>query len=431
MVYFWLSIIIFIAAYGFIVQGKIHHTIVAMGAGFLAVAIGVLSQEQAIESIDFNTIGLLVGMMIIVGITRQSGIFEYLAIKSAKVVGGRPLAILVVLSVVTAILSAFLNNVTVVLLIVPVTYAITDRLNVNPIPFLFAEILTSNIGGTATLIGDPPNIMIGSAVGFGFMDFIANLTLPVAIIMLVTVGLLILIYRKQLHAEQEDMDKILELNEFEAVKDWALLRKSLLVLGLTVVGFMLPEIIKGLFGFVLHLEAATVALVGASALMLISREDPEETLLTVEWPTIFFFIGLFIIVGGMEATGVIKTVAEKAVALTQGSVAATGMLVLWLSAIASAFVDNIPFVATMIPLLQDVGQISHMPMESIWWALALGACLGGNGTLVGASANVIVAGIAERYGTRISFMDYLKVGFPMMIVSIIISSVYLYLIYWL
>ncbi|MGE5404819.1 MAG: SLC13 family permease [Candidatus Saccharibacteria bacterium] len=430
MFYFWLSIVIFIAAYALIVQGRIHHTIIAIGAGFLSVAVGVLSQERAIESIDFNTIGLLVGMMILVGITRQSGIFEYLAIKSTKLVGGRPLAILVVLSLVTAVLSAFLNNVTVVLLMVPVTFAITDRLNVTPIPFLFAEILTSNIGGTATLIGDPPNIMIGSAVGYGFMDFIANLTLPVLIIMVVTMGLLLLIYRKQMQADPDDMAKILELDEVEAVKDWALLKKSMLVLALTIVGFMLPEIVKGLFGLTLHLEAATVAMVGASALMLISMEDPEEILLTVEWPTIFFFIGLFVIVGGLEATGVIKAVAEKAVALTEGSVVATGMLVLWLSAIASAFVDNIPFVATMIPLLQDVGQISHMPMDSIWWALALGACLGGNGTLVGASANVIVAGIAERYGNRISFMDYLKIGFPLMIVSIVISSLYLYLAFW-
>ncbi|MGE5398231.1 MAG: SLC13 family permease [Chitinophagales bacterium] len=419
---FWLAIIIFLLAYVFIILDKIHRTIVALVGATVLVALGVITQKQAVTSIDFNTIGLLVGMMIIVGITRQSGVFEYLAVKAAKLSGGKPLAIMAALALVTALASAFLDNVTTVLLIVPVTFAITDRLNVSPIPYLLAEVIASNIGGTATLIGDPPNIMIGSATGLGFMDFIANLALPAGIIFLVTIGVMLLIYRKQLKTSDDNIQNILSLNEIDFIKDWQLLKRSLIVLGLTIVGFLLHQL--------LHLESATIALLGAAILMLVTREDPEEILLTVEWPTIFFFIGLFVIVGGLKETGVIELIARKSLVITGGNVMHTGLLVLWLSAIASAFVDNIPFVATMIPLLQSIGHMSNLPMESIWWALALGACLGGNGTLIGASANVIVAGISERYGNPIKFMDFLKVGFPLMLFSIVISTIYLYVRFW-
>ncbi len=420
--HFWLAIVVFVLVYALIMTEKIHRTIIAMlGAAFI-VAIGVVNQEKAFASIDFNTIGLLIGMMIIVGITRQSGVFEYLAIKSAKLVGGKPLAIMGVLALVTALASALLDNVTTVLLIVPVTFAITDRLNISPIPFLLAEVLASNIGGTSTLIGDPPNIMIGSATGLGFMDFVANLALPVLVILLVTIALMLFIFRKQLHTSDDRIQSIFELNEKEAIKDWLLLKRSLLILALTIIGFLLHQS--------LHLESATVALLGAAVLMLITNENPEETLLNIEWPTIFFFAGLFILVGGLVETGVIELIARKALLITEGSLVRTGMLVLWLSAIASAFVDNIPFVATMIPLLQTMGQLSNLPMEPTWWALALGACLGGNGTLIGASANVIIAGIAERYGTPIGFIDFMKVGFPLMILSVILSMLYLYLFFW-
>lgn len=421
--HFWLSIVVFVLVYALIMTEKIHRTIIAMLGAAVIIAIGVINQEKAFASIDFNTIGLLIGMMIIVGITRQSGVFEYLAIKSAKLVGGRPLAIMGVLALVTALASALLDNVTTVLLIVPVTFAITDRLDLSPVPFLLAEVLASNIGGTATLIGDPPNIMIGSATGLGFMDFVANLALPVFIILVVTIGVMLFIFRKQLHTSEERIQSIFELNEIEAIKDWLLLKRSLIVLALTIIGFLLHQS--------LHLESATVALLGAAVLMLVTNENPEETLLNIEWPTIFFFAGLFILVGGLVETGVIEMIARKALLITEGSLVRTGMLVLWLSAIASAFVDNIPFVATMIPLLQTIGQLSSLPMESVWWALALGACLGGNGTIIGASANVIVAGIAERYGTPIGFMDFLKVGFPLMILSIVLSTLYLYLFFWM
>ncbi len=423
MVSFWLSIIIFLLVYVFIINERIHRTVVAMVGATLVIALGVVNQTQAVNSIDFNTIGLLVGMMIIVGITRQSGVFEYLAIKSAKLSGGQPLAIMVALSLVTAVCSALLDNVTTVLLIVPVTFAITDRLDVSPIPFLFAEIISSNIGGTATLIGDPPNIMIGSATGLGFMDFLANLALPAIVILIITVFVMVLIFRKDLHAEDENIQSIMNMEEKELIKDWALLKRSLAVLGFTVVGFLLHQ--------ALNLESATIALLGAALLMLISKENPEETLLSVEWPTIFFFLGLFVIVGGLEATGVIELIAEKSLELTGGSLVMTSMLVMWLSGIGSAFVDNIPFVATMIPLLETVEAMSNMPMEPLWWSLALGACLGGNGTLIGASANVIVAGISERYGYPIGFIEFMKIGFPIMLLSLVLATIYVFLFYLL
>jgi Na+/H+ antiporter NhaD/arsenite permease-like protein len=419
---FWMSIAIFTGAYAFIVVEKVHRSIVAMVGASLVIVLGLITQKQAFSSIDFNTIGLLIGMMIIVGITRQSGIFEYLAVKSAKMVKGKPLAILGVLSFITALASALLDNVTTVLLIVPITFAITDRLDISPIPFLLAEIIASNIGGTATLIGDPPNIMIGSATGLGFMDFISNLALPVLLIFLVTIGIMLWFYRKQVVAAPQNIIELLKLDEKSFIKDWLLMKKSLLILGLTMAGFLAHQ--------ALHLESATIALLGASILMLISNENVDETLLVVEWPTIFFFAGLFVMVGALVETGVIALAAQKLMALTGGRLVPTGILVLWLSALASAFVDNIPYVATMIPLLQSVGQMSNMPMESIWWSLALGACLGGNGTLIGASANIIVAGIAERYDTPISFARYFRVGFPLMLLSVFLAMFYLYFAYW-
>ncbi|NSW81691.1 MAG: ArsB/NhaD family transporter [Syntrophothermus sp.] len=422
MMEFWLSIGIFLAAYAMIMLEKVHRTVIAMIGGVIVVWAGILSQEKAFASIDWNTIGLLTGMMIIVGITRQSGLFEYLAIKSAKLAKGEPIPIMVALAVFTAVASAFLDNVTTVLLVVPVTFAIADRLEVPAFPMVFAEIMASNIGGTATLIGDPPNIMIGSAAGLGFVDFLANVTLPAVTILAVTLGILVLMFRKQLLSYPEKTASIMAVNDEEYIKDRALMKRSLVVLALTMLGFVLHQ--------ALHLESATIALTGAALLMLWPTDSPEEVLLTVDWTTIFFFAGLFIMVGGMEHAGVIEAIAKKSLELTHGHLVATGLLVLWLSAVASAFVDNIPFTAAMIPLLETVGSISHIPMESVWWALSLGACLGGNGTLIGASANVIVAGISAKYGRPIGFIEFLKLGFPLMLLSIVLSSLYLYLFYW-
>lgn len=419
---FYGSIVIFILAYAVIISEKIHRTIVALAGGILMMLAGILPQETAFkEDIDFNTIGLLVGMMILVAITRRTGVFEAMAIWAAQITRGHPLGLLTMLSMLTAVASALLDNVTTVLLIVPVTLTLAEKLEINPLPFLTAEIISSNIGGTATLIGDPPNIMIGSAVGLNFTDFIIHLAPVVLIIQIVTVGLLLLIYRGELEVDPARRERIMLLSARDEIKDWKLLYQSLGVLAITILGFMLHGL--------LHLESATVAMAGAVLLMLISREEPEDILLHVEWPTIFFFAGLFVLVGGLKAAGVLQALAKWVLVITDGQVAATSYLVLWISAVASAFVDNIPFVATMIPMLQEMGNLSGMNLGPVWWSLSLGACLGGNGTLIGASANVVVAGIAEKNGYSISFIRFLLLAFPLMLVSIAICHVYIWLRY--
>lgn len=411
--------VLFLVVYGVIISEKIHRTVIALFGAVLLILAGILTQEEAVHFIDFNTIGLLTGMMIIVTIARQSGMFEYMAIYSARIAGGHPLKIMVALSLVTAFASAFLDNVTTVLLIAPVTIAICDKLEISPVPMFVAEILSSNLGGTATLIGDPPNIMIGSAAHLSFMDFVINLTGPIIVILVVTLLLLALVYRRDLVADEEKQKRIRDMNPIEAIKDFILLRRSLMVLGLVILGFLLHER--------LGLESATIALFGAALLFLVTRESPDDILLGVEWPTLFFFIGLFILVGGLEKVGIIEKVAREVVELTGGSLKAMTLTVLWVSAIASAFVDNIPFVATFIPMIKDIAHFTGMPIEPLWWALSLGACLGGNGTLIGASANVIISGIASREGHPISFLYYLKIAFPLMLVSIVISMFYLLL----
>jgi len=379
----WFAGILFLIVYAFIVSEKIHRTILALCGAALLVLLGILTQHEAIDFIDFNTIGLLFGMMVIVGITRKSGVFEYVAIKAAHTTGGDPVKTMIALSVVTAVASALLDNVTTVLLVVPVTISICNALEVNPIPMFIAEILSSNIGGTATLIGDPPNIMIGSATGLGFMDFVTNLTPVVVVVLIVTLLILNFIFRKDLETSDENKARLMAMEPRDAIEDLPLLKKSLTVVGLVILGFVSHQY----FG----LESATIAIAGAAFLMLIAHQAPEEVLLSVEWDTLFFFIGLFIMVGGLEKVGIIGGLAREAVELTQGNVRLTAMLILWLSAVASAFVDNIPFVATFIPLIQEMGQIDHMNIGPLWWALSLGACLGGNGTIIGASANVIVS----------------------------------------
>ncbi|MCS5694513.1 ArsB/NhaD family transporter [Desulfofundulus thermocisternus] len=416
-----LATAVFLLTYAVIVSEKIHRTVVALVGAAIMVLTGILNAEEATHAIDFNTIGLLVGMMIIVGITRQTGVFEYLAIKAARQARGEPLRIIAALSLVTAVTSAFLDNVTTVLLIVPVTFAIANQLQISPIPFLIAEIIASNIGGTATLIGDPPNIMIGSQTGLGFMDFVINLTPVIAVIYILTIFMLRLIYRRQLVARPELREKILHLNEKDEIKDPVLLKKCLVVLALTIAGFVLHQY--------LHLESSVIALSGASLLLLLNRKDPEHALQAVEWPVIFFFAGLFVVVGALEKVGVIEAVARFCLEVTGGEMVPAAMLILWVSAIASAFVDNIPFVATMIPLIQDMGRLGGITdLNLLWWSLSLGACLGGNGTIIGASANVVVVGMAEKRGYPITFLGYMKVAFPLMIMSIVVSTVYL--LYW-
>ncbi|MQL54030.1 hypothetical protein GFC01_17580, partial [Desulfofundulus thermobenzoicus] len=399
----------------------IHRTVAALvGAALLALT-GIINPEEAVHAIDFNTIGLLVGMMIIVGITRRTGVFEYLAVKAARQARGEPIRILAALSLVTAVTSAFLDNVTTVLLVVPVTFAIAGQLQISPVPFLIAEIIASNIGGTATLIGDPPNIMIGSQTHLGFMDFVVNLTPVIVVIYILTVFFLRIIYRRQLVARPELQEKIMQLNERDEIKDPVLLKKCLIVLFLTIAGFVLHQY--------LHMESSVIALSGASLLLLITREDPEHVLHAVEWPVIFFFVGLFLVVGALEKVGVIEAVARFSLEVTRGQLVPAAMLILWISALASAFVDNIPFVATMIPLIHDMGRLGGMAnLDLLWWGLSLGACLGGNGTVIGASANVVVIGMAEKRGIPITFLGYMKVAFPLMLMSIVVSTVYL--LFW-
>ncbi|WP_308634426.1 ArsB/NhaD family transporter [Paenibacillus silvisoli] len=419
---YW-AIGIFLVIYALIISEKIHRTIVAMLGGGLMLVFGIVNQETALHHIDFNTLGLLIGMMIIVSITAETGLFKYIAVWAAKKVKGDPIRILIALALITAIGSAFLDNVTTVLLIVPVTFSITRQLQVNPVPFLFTQIIAANVGGTATLIGDPPNIMIGSAVKeLTFMAFIENLAPISGIIMIAYIPLFVLMFRKQIKTTPELKQSLLLMDTSQLISDHKLLRKCLLMLGLTIIGFFLHQ--------TLHLESATVALVGAFLLLLMTGEHTmEEAFTRVEWTTIFFFVGLFVLVSGLVETGVIAELAARAIEWTGGDVLATSMLILWLSAIASAFLDNIPFVATMIPMIQEMGQMGVTNLEPLWWSLALGACLGGNGSLIGASANLIVAGLSGKEGHPIRFISYLKFGFPLMLLSIVLSSVYIYFRY--
>ena len=415
----WISVAIFMATYVFIILEKFDRTIVACLGAFLMILLNIINQGFAIREIDFNTLGLLIGMMILVMITKRSGIFEYIAIKLVKIAKGNPVKIIVLLSFATGVMSALLDNVTTILLIIPITLSIADDLNINPIPFMITEVFASNVGGTATLIGDPPNIIIGSAVGLTFSDFIVNNGLFVLITLLVVIGLFTIKYRKELRTTDELRAKIIQKNENELIKDKKLLRKCLIVLLFVLIAFLF----HGELGY----ESATIAMFGAIVLLLVSKIEVEEILGEVEWKTIFFFIGLFILVGGLKSTGAIDKLAEFVLDLTGSNLVLTSMSVLWVSAVASAFIDNIPFVTTMIPLIIHMGAISEMNLVPLWWALSLGACLGGNGTIVGASANVIAVGISEKQGYKITFGKFFKEAFPVMLLTIVMSTIYLFI----
>lgn len=425
----WVATALFIVVYALIIAEKLNRAILALLGAALLILCGVLNQEAAFRGIDFNTIGLLMGMMLIVGITSKCGVFQYLAIWSAKKVNAQPIGVLFMLSMVTAVLSAMLDNVTTVLLVVPVTLLITEELKVKAYPYLVAEILASNIGGTATLIGDPPNIMIGSLVGIPFNDFIYNLAPVVLIVLAVSSVPYYFLWRKDLVTTDKARQRVMEFDENEAIKDSRLLKQALFVIGIVLTGFFTSRLT--------HLEPATVAMGGAALLLLLDnfRHNAEEqgsnvqkAFSEVEWVTLMFFVGLFILVHGLESSGVIRSMAEKLLEATKGDRTVTVLAVLWGSAILSAFIDNIPFVATMIPLIKSMaptfgGEQGLMPL---WWALSLGACLGGNGTLIGASANLVVAGLAERAGQPIRFVTYLKSCFGLMLLSIVVSHIYIY-----
>src|SRR3989337_2482659 len=434
---FWIATALFLLAYGLIVTEKIHKTIVAIFGAALMIVLKIVTQEDAFHSlelgIDWNVIFLLVSMMII-NIMKPTGVFEYIAIKSAKVAKGKPFMIMAIFSVVTAFLSALLDNVTTVLLISPVTFLICQALELDAVPFLITVALASNIGGTATLIGDPPNIMIASKAQLEFMDFIYHLG-PVVIVVLIAYIISIkFIFGKKMHVKEELRQKVMAMNENDSINDPVLLKKSLVVLAITIGGF----VVHGM----LHFAPATIALFGAGLLLLVSgTKEPHHILAEAEWATLFFFMGLFIIIGGVVKVGLIKWMSIKVLEITQGNLLGTSMVVMWFSAFASAFIDNIPYVATMNPLIIDMAkqlwpnlsgiQLLHHPdLMPMWWSLALGACLGGNGTAIGASANVIVVGMAEKMGSPISFKKFMLYGMPLMVESVIICTAYVWLRYY-
>lgn len=417
-----------ILAYIFIALEKIPKVTIALLGGALTIVLGLVSQTKAlgdginphyfINFIDFNVIFLLVSMMVIVSITTRSGVFNWIANELLKFTKGHPVKVLCALGLFTAVTSAFLDNVTTVILIMPITFAIAKKLDIDPIPFLLTEIFSSNIGGTATLIGDPPNIIIGSAGGLSFIDFIKELTPVILVIMCVVLTVLAFIFRKKLHASQDKMDEVAKIDNSHTITDKALMIRSTLILALVILGFMLHD--------VTHIETCVVAMLGASILLIF--EKPNEILQDVEWNTIFFFIGLFIIIGGLEASGGIRLMAEWILKVTQGSQAATSMIILWASGVISGIIDNIPYTATMAPMLVEIEKTMGATYAyPLWWALSLGACLGGNMTIIGAAANVIVSENAAKSGHPISFMRFLKYGVGVVAISLLISTAYIYL----
>jgi len=419
----YIAISIFVLTYVFIIVETFDRTLVALAGGVLMILLKIIDQDTAIEEIDFNTLGLLIGMMIMVMITKRTGVFEYIAIKIVKIAKASPKKIMIYLSVATGILSALLDNVTTILLIIPVTLSIADELNINPVPIIITEVFCSNVGGTGTLIGDPPNIIIGSAVELTFIDFIVNNGPIVLLILLVSIGLYTIRHIKELKTTKMLKERLMEQDEKSLIKDKVLLWKCMGVLLFVFAGFIL----HGTLGF----DSATIALTGAVVLLLISGIEVEEILVEVEWNTILFFVGLFILVGGLKAVGAIDRLAEFVLDVTNGNLVLTTISILWVSAFASAFIDNIPFVTTMVPLIKHMGEISGMNLSPLWWSLSLGACLGGNGTIVGASANVIACGLSKKQGHRITFKKFFIEAFPMMVLTIIMANVYLYLVYLL
>lgn len=410
------AVAVFVVVMITIMTEKLHRSLAAITGAMIVLALHVMPFDAAMEHIDFNTLGVLLGMMLFVSVVKLSGVFEFLAIKCARLAKGDPWKIMLLFVLLTAVLSAFLDNVTTVLLIGPMTLTVCKLLDVNPIPFFMTEILASNIGGTATLIGDPPNIMIGSAAGYSFFDFILYDAPAVAIILVAILGVFYALYGRKMNVDDEHKARIMELDEHAQIKNRRLLKQSVVMTALVVVGFMA----HGALG----LESCIIALGAAGIIMLISGESIEEALSNVEWTTLSFFAGLFVIVGALAETGVIGMLANGLIDATGGNVLITMLVLLIGSAVISSFLDNIPFVATMIPILLAM-ESTGMDVTPLWWAVSLGACLGGNGTLIGASANVVLSDISKKHGYEITFAKFFKTGFPIMLLTILIAGVYL------
>ena len=414
-----ISIIVFVVVMALIISEKVHRATAALAGAVVLILTGVITFDTGVEHIDFNTLGVLIGMMLFVAVVKNSGLFEYLAIRSAKIAKGSPWMIMVLFSLITALLSAFLDNVTTVLLIGPVTYTVCRvLLDINPVPFFITEIISSNVGGTATLIGDPPNIMIGSAANLSFFDFIIYDGPAVVLIMVACIIIYYFLYGKKMGVSAEKSASVMALNENEAITDKKLFHKSIVMIVIVALAFIL----HGAF----NIEPSVIALTAAAVMLLISFTDIEHVVNDVEWTTIGFFAGLFVVVGGMAETGVINMMAQGLIDITGGNMMITIIVLCWASAIISSILDNIPLVATLIPILITM-ESTGMDVMPLWWAVSLGACIGGVGTLIGASANVVMASISKRNGYEITFMDYTKIGFPIMLVCTAISCGYLLL----
>lgn len=411
-----IAIVVFVVVIGLIISEKVNSAAAALAGAMALVVTGVMSAHKALSYIDFNTIGLLVGMMVLVAIIRQSGLFEYVAIKAAKMVHGDPWKIMIAFILLTAVLSGILDNVTTVLLVGPMTIAIAKMLEINPVPFLMTQILASNVGGTATLIGDPPNIMIGSAANLSFMDFLKNTGVAVVLVIVFMIVMMRFVYKKEIEVEGLDTSKIMNLDPDKSITDKPLLIKGVVVIVLVILGFILHDQIG--------METSVIALTAAAVMLLIGGVNVDNAIQDVEWTTIAFFMALFVVVGGLTETGVIKQVAAVIIERTAGHPVMMMLILLWASALLSSFLNNIPFIATLIPLVLAL-KADGMDAEPLWWAISLGACLGGNGTMIGASANVVLSDISTKHGYPITFKSYMRVGMPFMLGSVFISMVFL------
>jgi len=419
------GIIIFAFVYFFIILGRVHRTIAAILGAMLMIVLKIIPQDKAFQYVDWNVIFLLVGMMMLVAAIGKTGLLQYLAIKSAKIARGEPYRIMFFLILITALSSAFLDNVTTVVLIAPVTILIARELGISPIPFLISDALASNIGGTATLIGDPPNIMIGSATHLSFIAFLKNLAPPVFLMIFILPSVMKLLMGKKMIVSYERKARIMEFDTSRIIQNPLLLKKSLIIFFLVIVGFFIHEIVD--------LEVATIAMIGAFSLVLSLKDQKEtlrELLSRVEWTSLFFFIGFFIIVGGLVELDIIKRVSVKLSTMFGGNISLASFFSLWFSGIASSVFDNVPFVATMIPVIKGIGaQWGSQGITPLWWSLSLGACLGGNITLIGAAANIVVADISDRNGYPISFWEFTKYGAMVTFVNFLISTLYLWIRY--
>lgn len=420
-----IALAIFGVTYLFIITEWINKMLAALLGGFLIVVLGIVEQSRAFMAVDWNVIFLLIGMMLVMSVLRETGVFQYIAIKTAKFSKAQPLRIILLMFVITAVISAFLDNVTTVMILVPIALVIAQQLAISPIPFIVTMAIASNIGGTATMIGDPPNILIGSATDYSFMDFIYNLTPVIVVVTIASVAVTYFLYRKVMKVTNENRARLMSFEEKNLITNKKLLIICLIVVGLMLLGFALQD--------VLHLEVAAIAMVSGLVLLAVNNRKHVDKVLMhgIDWSTIFFFIGLFMIVESLVETGFIELISQKILQFSGKDLRLTSIVILWFSGIFSAVIDNVPFVTTMIPLIKSIG--THFPAEAmhpIWWSLSLGACLGGNGTMIGASANIVSIGIAHKNGVRISFMDFTKIGLVYTIISLAISTLYIMMRYY-